>query len=92
MPDLGPLSDTHENIVEIAGFGASTQRLEAASKMVRAQLLLERIDDWRRHLYEELFNSKHPGDHERVRRLAALDRYERYAHTKMRQALAEFER
>ena len=60
------------------------QKLESAAEFVRAQLEMLRIRSTRTELLAKIgldFNNT-----QELRRLMALDRYERYAHTKRRRA------
>lgn len=69
---------------ELVGETASEERLTLASDLARAQAELLRIRSIRigqlKGTVLDNFTVKH------LRRLAALDRYERYAHTKRRRA------
>ncbi len=69
--------------------GAGEPQLAAASAFAEAQLKLLRI----RAVRSEMNENIDPGrcDTKKLRRLAALDRYERLAHTRRRQASYKFD-
>ena len=69
----------------LAGEQANEERLTSAADFVRAQLELLRISSKRTELMEQI----RPNDDnmQGLRRVAALDRYERYCFTKRRRSL-----
>jgi hypothetical protein len=79
---IDPVHDRapQEKIDELAGVGADQFRLDSAKNFLYAQLRLERVAEERQRLFEELLVSQNIAD-KRLRRIAALDRYERYAYT-----------
>ena len=72
----------------LAGEDAAEDRLTSATDFARAQLVLLRIRSTRTELLAKI----DPNDNnlQELRRLAALDRYERYALTKRRRAAVKF--
>ena len=74
----------------LAGDGVDEQRLAAASEVARAQLELLRIRSVRTQLITSVKIDLLAIDTLKLRRLAALDRYERYARTKRRRASHKF--
>jgi hypothetical protein len=71
------------------GEGEREYNLKLATEFVHAQLELQRIGSTRTGLMETF--DPHQPDVGVLLRLAALDRYERYAHTKRRRASAKLE-
>jgi hypothetical protein len=72
----------------LASEQASEDRLASTADFARAQLELLRIRSTRTGLMEKIelnYNSM-----QELRRIAALDRYERYCHTKRRRAAKSF--
>jgi hypothetical protein len=67
----------------LAGKEADQESLLSASEFARAQLELLRIRATRTELMAEIESNRNTQE---LRRLVALDRYERYAHTKRRRA------
>jgi hypothetical protein len=87
---LGP--DTSAKVEAIAqavmGEGAAEEQLVSATEFARAQLELWRIRATRADLMTAI---EHDSTNTReLRQLAALDRYERYAHTRRRRASVKF--
>jgi hypothetical protein len=87
---LGP--DTSAKVEAIAqavmGEGAGEEQLVSATEFARAQLELLRIRATRADLMTAI---EHDSTNTReLRQLAALDRYERYAHTRRRRASVKF--
>ena len=68
----------------LAGKEANQESLVSASEFARAQLELLRIRSTRTALIAKIESIK--DNTHKLRRLLALDRYERYAHTKRRRA------
>ena len=73
----------------LAGEGAEDDMLRSAADFARAQLELGRIRSKRTELTEKLWLDHN--DMQGLRRVAALDRYERYFLTKRRRASTSFE-
>jgi hypothetical protein len=71
----------------LAGKGADQESLTVAAAVVEAQLQLSRIRSTRTALIAKIEFIE--TDKQELRRLLALDRYERYAHTKRRRASAK---
>jgi hypothetical protein len=72
----------------LTGEGAEEEELASAAEFARAQLQLLRIRSMRTELMAVIdpdFNNT-----QELQRLVALDRYERYAHTKRRRASVKF--
>ena len=69
--------------------GTSEQQLAAAAEFAEAQLELLRIRAVRREMNEKI--DLNLCDTQELRRLAALDRYERLAHTRRRRASFKFD-
>jgi hypothetical protein len=71
----------------LAGKGANDEQLTSTMQVARAQVELLRI----RRVRAELMAAIDVAccDRHQLRRLVALDRYERYAHTKRRRASAK---
>jgi hypothetical protein len=72
----------------LAGERAEADKLASAAEFARAQLQLLRIRSMRTELMAVIdldFNNT-----QELQRLVALDRYERYAHTKRRRASVKF--
>jgi hypothetical protein len=67
----------------LAGKQADQDSLTTAAEIAEAQLELSRIRATRTAMIAKIFAET---DMEELRRLLALDRYERYAHTKRRRA------
>ena len=74
----------------LAGDSVDEQRLAAASEVARAQLELLRVRSVRTQLITSVKIDLLAIDTLKLRRLAALDRYERYARTKRRRASHKF--
>ena len=74
----------------LAGDGVDEQRLAAASEVARAQLELLRVRSVRAQMMASAKGDLLASDTLKLRRLAALDRYERYARTKRRRASHKF--
>lgn len=72
----------------LVGEGANGPQLAAAVEFAEAQLELLRIRTVRREMNEKIDLSH--SDLQELRRLAAIDRYERLAHTRRRQASFKF--
>jgi hypothetical protein len=72
----------------LAGEKPSEDRLTSAAEFAQAQLQLLRIRSRRTELMTKIELSN--CNTQELHRLAALDRYERYAHTKRRRASAKF--
>ena len=70
------------------GEDPNEERLRSAAEFVQAQLELQRIRSTRADLMAKV-DLNQPDMHE-LQRLVALDRYERYAHTKRRRASGKF--
>jgi hypothetical protein len=83
---LSPGVDTFGKIEAIAravtGEGAGEEQLISAADFARAQLELLRI----RATRAEIMTAIERDDDTQLRQLVALDRYERYAHTRRRRA------
>ena len=91
----GPLSldcNTSAKIEAIAqavtGAGANEEQVVSAAEFARAQVELLRIRSTRANLLAKF--ELNQDNTQKLRRLVALDRYERYARTKRRRALVEF--
>ena len=69
----------------VAGEGAGEEQLISAAEFARAQLELLRI----RATRAEMMTAIERDDNTQLRPLVALDRYERYAHTRRRRASAK---
>ena len=74
----------------LAGHSADEERLVAASEVARAQLELMSIRSVRAEMIASAKDDLPAIDTLKLRRLAALDRYERYARTKRRRASHRF--
>ena len=74
----------------LVGDGADEERLVAASEVARAQLELMSIRSVRAEMIASAKDDLPAIDTLKLRRLAALDRYERYARTKRRRASHKF--
>jgi hypothetical protein len=72
----------------LAGEQPSEERLTSAAEFAQAQLQLLRIRSRRTELITKIELLK--DNTQELHRLAALDRYERYEHTKRRRASAKF--
>ena len=72
----------------LTGEDANEEKLRSAAAVAAAQLELKRIRSPRVDLIAKV-DLNHPDIHE-LQRLVALDRYERYAHTKRRRASRKF--
>ena len=90
-PSFDPLFSAKADAISsgLVGEGASEYNLRSATEFAQAQLELQRIRSTRTGLMEA-FDLNQP-DVGVLLRLAALDRYERYAHTKRRRASAKLE-
>jgi hypothetical protein len=77
-------SATRNAISRALAAGQNEQQLSAATELAEAQLQLLRIRSVRAELMAIVHSE--PGNFRTLRRLAALDRYERFAHTKRRRA------
>ena len=75
----------------LAGDSVYEQRLVAASEVARAQLELMSIRSVRAEMIASAKDDLLASDTLKLRRLAALDRYERYARTKRRRASDSFD-
>jgi hypothetical protein len=71
----------------LAGKEANQETLTSATEFTRAQLELLRIRATRTELMAKIESNRNTQE---LRRLVALDRYERYAHTKRRRASVKF--
>jgi hypothetical protein len=92
-PELSdPIDTTKVNAiaVELAGAQATEDRLKLARDFASAQIELARVQAIRAEQWEKI-NPNEGLDHspKNLNRLAALDRYERYAFTKRRRASRE---
>jgi hypothetical protein len=87
-----PLDPEKVDAIALALAGDSTdeERLVAASEVARAQLELTSIRSVRAEMIASAKNDLLASDTLKLRRLAALDRYERYARTKRRRASHKF--
>jgi hypothetical protein len=87
-----PLDPEKVDAIALALAGDSTdeERLVAASEVARAQLELMSIRSVRAEMIASAKNDLLASDTLKLRRLAALDRYERYARTKRRRASHKF--
>ena len=89
-----PLPSDPEEVEAIAlalvGDGADEERLVAASEVARAQLELMSIRSVRAEMIASAKDDLLASYTLKLRRLAALDRYERYARTKRRRASHKF--
>jgi hypothetical protein len=74
----------------LAGDSVDEERLAEASEVARAQLELMSIRSVRAEMIASAKNDLLANDTLKLRRLAALDRYERYARTKRRRASHKF--
>jgi len=72
----------------LVGEDANEEKLRLVAEFADAQLELQRIRSTRADLMAKV-DLNHPDIHE-LQRLVALDRYERYAHTKRRRASRKF--
>jgi hypothetical protein len=72
----------------LVGENANEEKLRSAAEFAAAQLELKRIRSTRADLMAKV-DLNHPDIYE-LQRLVALDRYERYAHTKRRRASRKF--
>jgi hypothetical protein len=72
----------------LTGEDANEEKLRSAAEFAQAQLELQRIRSTRTDLMAKV-DLNHPDMHA-LQRLIALDRYERYAHTKRRRASVKF--
>ena len=72
----------------LTGEDANEEKLRSAAAFAAAQLELKRIRLSRADLIAKV-DLNHPDIHE-LQRLVALDRYDRYAHTKRRRASRKF--
>ena len=90
-PSFDPIFSANANAMfrGLMGEGANKYNLRWATEFAHAQLELRRIRSTRTGLMET-FDPNQP-DVGVLLRLAALDRYERYAHTKRRRASAKLE-
>jgi hypothetical protein len=90
-PSFDPLFSTKADAISrgLMGEGEREYNLRLATEFVLAQLELQRTRSTRTGLMET-FDPNRP-DVGVLLRLAALDRYERYAHTKRRRASAKLE-
>jgi len=87
-PDPVTLAKVDAIAQALAGEGAKADERASAAEFARAQVELLRI----RAMRSELMAAIDPdlGNTQELRRLVALDRYERYAHTKRRRASRRF--
>ena len=87
---LDPVTSAKADAIARAVMGedAKENRLKSAAEFAHAQLELERIRSTREDLMAK-FGLDQP-EIRTLRRLAALDRYERYAYTRRRQASRKF--
>ena len=84
-PDPGATAKADAVAAALVGDQVSEERLNLASEFAQAQLELLRIRAMRAELMKIEFGS----DLNKLRRLVALDRYERIAHTKRRRAFCK---
>jgi hypothetical protein len=84
-----PSTSTYVNLIArtVAGEQANENRLTSAAEFARVQLELLRIQAIRAEQCAKM--NLNNGDIQELKRLAALDRYERYALTKHRRASQE---
>ena len=89
-PSFDPIFSAKADAISRALMGedANEDNLRSAAEFAHAQLELRRIRSTRTGLMET-FDLDQP-DIRTLQRMAALDRYERYAHTRRRRAGAKF--
>jgi hypothetical protein len=73
----------------LAGEESDQKRSSSAMEFAQAQLELQRVRSTRAGLMTEIDIDQ--GNTNQLQRVVALDRYERYAHTKRRRASAKFQ-
>lgn len=76
---------------DLAGVAVREHRMDAANDFAAAQMKLRCISEWRQKMYEDIDHSRASMRYNQVRRIAALDRYERYAYTQLFRALSMLE-
>jgi hypothetical protein len=89
-PSFDPIFSAKADAISRALMGEdlNEDNLRSAAEFAHAQLELQRIRSTRTGLMET-FNLNQP-DIRTLQRMAALDRYERYVHTRRRRAGAKF--
>ena len=87
---LDPLASAKADAIAraLVGEDPTADKLGTVEELVRAQLDLQRISSTRTDLMAK-FDLDQP-DIQTLQRMAALDRYERYVHTRRRRAGAKF--
>jgi len=87
---LDPATSSNADAIAgaLAGYEAGEEKLAAATEAAQAQLELLRVRNARAQLIAEVDPTS--ADLDQLRRLAALDRYERFAATKRRRATRKF--
>jgi hypothetical protein len=87
---LDPVTSAKADVIAraLVGEAPNEEKLTVAVEFAQAQLELQRIRSTRADLMAKV-DLNQPDMHE-LQRLVALDRYERYAHTKRRRASEKF--
>lgn len=89
--DLQDDCDLQQQSHELLGRAAKSDLINTNRDFLAAQIQLKRIAQWRQQCYTEFESSSPASGLVRLRQIASLDRYERYAYTKLYRALSKLE-